>query len=69
MSGEMSSLEDIFSTNQCPTAVFTSQGTAVTPNGDSGVCKVIQSLVTLYHNNFDMFPAKSHAFTLFSYLI
>lgn len=46
----MSSLEDIFSTNQCPTAVFTSQGTDVTPNGDRGVCKVILSLVTLYHS-------------------
>uniref|UniRef100_A0A8C2PZ38 peptidylprolyl isomerase n=1 Tax=Cyprinus carpio TaxID=7962 RepID=A0A8C2PZ38_CYPCA len=42
MSGEMSSLEDIFSTNQCPTAVFTSQGTDVTPNGDRGVCKIVK---------------------------
>uniref|UniRef100_A0A8C1YNP3 peptidylprolyl isomerase n=1 Tax=Cyprinus carpio TaxID=7962 RepID=A0A8C1YNP3_CYPCA len=38
----MSSLEDIFSTNQCPTAVFTSQGTDVTPNGDRGVCKIVK---------------------------
>lgn len=43
-SDEMSSLEDILSSNQCPTAVITSQGTDVTPNRDSGVCKVIQSL-------------------------
>uniref|UniRef100_A0A8C1QI16 peptidylprolyl isomerase n=1 Tax=Cyprinus carpio TaxID=7962 RepID=A0A8C1QI16_CYPCA len=42
MSGEMSSLEDIFSTNQCPTEVFTSQGTDVTPNGDRGVCKIVK---------------------------
>jgi len=46
----MSSLEDIFSTNQCPTAVFTSQGTDVTTNGDRGVCKVTQSLLTMYHS-------------------
>ncbi|XP_043097403.1 peptidyl-prolyl cis-trans isomerase FKBP5 isoform X2 [Puntigrus tetrazona] len=42
MSGEMSSLEDIFSTNQCPTDVFTSQGTDVTPHGDRGVCKIVK---------------------------
>ncbi|XP_051562717.1 peptidyl-prolyl cis-trans isomerase FKBP5-like isoform X1 [Myxocyprinus asiaticus] len=41
-SDEMSSLEDIFSTNQCPTAVFTSKGTDVTPNSDRGVCKIVK---------------------------
>ncbi|XP_059426690.1 peptidyl-prolyl cis-trans isomerase FKBP5-like [Carassius carassius] len=42
MSGEMSSLEDIFSTNQCPADVFASQGIDVTPNGDRGVCKIVK---------------------------
>ncbi|XP_056606799.1 peptidyl-prolyl cis-trans isomerase FKBP5 isoform X1 [Triplophysa dalaica] len=41
-SDEMSSLEDILSSNQCPTAVITSQGTDVTPNRDSGVCKIVK---------------------------
>ncbi|TRY55055.1 hypothetical protein DNTS_020783 [Danionella cerebrum] len=42
MSGEMSSLQDIFSTNQCPTTFFTSQGTDVSPKSDRGVCKIVK---------------------------
>lgn len=41
-SDEMSSLEDILSGNQCPTAVFKSQGSDVTPKKDHGVCKIVK---------------------------